>query len=256
MATFGEIMRTIGRAAATAGAFIGRKAAEGYRFVDPDLRRHIFQTPLLAHTLFISTEEELEPQEPDGHPPLVFVHGLGGNRGNFFLMSKYLAFYGRKRSYKIHFKYGLSIEEMAAELTGFVEKVKEITGSDKVDIVAHSLGGLVARLAICELGLDRSVSRFITLGTPHKGSFPARLAASQRIMDLRPESELIKRLERVGLPEGVRCFSLWSKSDLLVLPPESAILEGSEAIEAKNFTHYSYLLDPSCWASVAALLKA
>lgn len=256
MADFNEIMTTIGRATATAGSFIGRKVSEGYKFVDPDLRRHIFQSPLLIHTLFVPRTEKMAAREPDGYPPLIFVHGMGGNRGNFYLMSKYLAYHGRKRSYMIHFPGGLSIEEMASHLAAFVGKVTEVTGEPKVDIIAHSLGGLVVRLAMAESAdMGNSVCNFITLGTPHKGTFPARFATAQKLMDLRPGSDLITRLEKAGLPDKIRCVSFWSKSDLLVLPPESAMLDGSEQIEAEGFTHYSYLLSPSSWINVARALE-
>ena len=40
----------------------------------------------------------------------------------------------------------------------------------KVDIVAHSMGGLVARSALENYGKDDLVQNLITLGTPHKGS--------------------------------------------------------------------------------------
>lgn len=40
----------------------------------------------------------------------------------------------------------------------------------KVDIVAHSMGGLVARSALENFGKDDLVQNLITLGTPHKGS--------------------------------------------------------------------------------------
>lgn len=253
---FRDIIGAIGRYGATAGSFIGRKLSEGYKFVDPDLRRHIFQTPLLIHTLLISRQEKMVAQEPDGYPPLVFVHGMGGNRGNFYLLAKYLSIQGRKRSYKIHFPNSLSIEEMARLLASFVEKVKELNNEEKVDIVAHSLGGLVARLAMADLNLGDSVNTFITLGTPHKGTFPARFATAQKLMDLRPGSDLIKHLEKTGLPPGVRCVSFWSRSDLFILPPESAALEKSEQIEATGFTHYSYLLDPASWANVAQALMS
>jgi pimeloyl-ACP methyl ester carboxylesterase len=38
-----------------------------------------------------------------------------------------------------------------------------------LDIIAHSMGGLVARSAIEEHGLDTHINRLITLGTPHDG---------------------------------------------------------------------------------------
>jgi len=50
-----------------------------------------------------------------------------------------------------------------------IEEVKQTTGSDKVDVIAHSMGGLIAKLYIKKYG-QNSVDKFIDIGTPHLGS--------------------------------------------------------------------------------------
>lgn len=51
-----------------------------------------------------------------------------------------------------------------------IESIKEQTGSAKVDIIAHSMGGLVARNYIADLAKAQNVRKLFTLGTPHLGS--------------------------------------------------------------------------------------
>lgn len=51
-----------------------------------------------------------------------------------------------------------------------INQIKEQTGSQKVDIVAHSMGGLVARNYISDTNRAGNVRKLITLGTPHLGS--------------------------------------------------------------------------------------
>ena len=51
-----------------------------------------------------------------------------------------------------------------------VEDIKTQTGAEKVDIVTHSMGGLVARNYISNPDKANKVSKLITLGTPHLGS--------------------------------------------------------------------------------------
>ncbi len=250
-----QTLQTIGRAAATAGVFVGRKIAQGYNSIDPDVVRHLAQVPLLSYSLFISRRDPIEAGEPDGHPPLIFVHGLGGNRGNFWPMALFMRFSGRKRSYKIHFDGSQSFDDMAAALARFVRDVQEATGESTVEVVAHSMGGLIARLAIVDYDLGDAVRTLITLGTPHKGTFPARFANTDHTRLLRPESELIRHLEAHPLPAHIRTVCFWSKNDLLVLPAESGVLDGAEAVELTPFTHYSYLLDPKGWSSVAHALQ-
>jgi len=58
----------------------------------------------------------------------------------------------------------------AGELKNKIAVVKEITGSNKVDLVAHSMGGLVARSYIQGSDYQNDVDQLIFLGTPHLGA--------------------------------------------------------------------------------------
>lgn len=255
MANAREIAGRIGIEIVNVASTTAKKIAEIYRAVDPDVMRHVVQLPLLSYTLFVSRRQDIEFLPSDGFLPLIFVHGLGGDRGNFLPMAVYLSFRGRKRSYRIHFEKGQSIPNMADALIRFIKDVKEITKEEQVEIVAHSLGGIVARLALTDEDVKNSVKTLITLGSPHKGTYAARYANTPVLRDIRPDSELIKRLNETPLPKGMRLFSLWSKNDLLVLPPQSAIRDGGTAIDMTPFTHYSYLISPKCWRTVAKALE-
>lgn len=59
-----------------------------------------------------------------------------------------------------------SVRERAAALTAFVEQL----AAPRVNIVAHSMGGIDARFAIAELGLAPKVAALVTVGTPHRGT--------------------------------------------------------------------------------------
>jgi len=43
---------------------------------------------------------------------------------------------------------------------------------------------------------------------------------------------------------------------MMILPPESAALEGADQLEVTPFTHYSYLIDPRSWVLVRNELEA
>jgi pimeloyl-ACP methyl ester carboxylesterase len=59
--------------------------------------------------------------------------------------------------------------ESAARLRDYVESEKVLAGR-KINIVAHSMGGLVTRIYVQQLGGAGRVNRVVTLGTPHLGS--------------------------------------------------------------------------------------
>ncbi len=105
--------------------------------------------------------------------PIVMVHGI------FFRDWQYMNYWGRVPATLIRngatVFYGnqqsaKSIPESAAELKEQIERVLAETGAEKVNIIAHSKGGLDSRYAISSLGLGDRVATLTTINTPHGGS--------------------------------------------------------------------------------------
>ena len=71
-----------------------------------------------------------------------------------------------------------TIAQNAEELARYIAGVKRATGAQMVDLVAHSMGGLISRYYIDRLMKDRDVAQLIMLGTPHGGTTCASLPAS------------------------------------------------------------------------------
>jgi triacylglycerol lipase len=67
-----------------------------------------------------------------------------------------------------------SVAERAQQLAAMVSALD----ANKVNLVAHSLGGLDARYAISRLGLGPRVASLTTIGTPHHGTPIADLGTS------------------------------------------------------------------------------
>ena len=63
-----------------------------------------------------------------------------------------------------------TIAENASELASYIKGIKILTGAEKVDLVAHSMGGLVSRYYIDKLMQESDVAQLIMLGTPQGGS--------------------------------------------------------------------------------------
>ena len=66
-------------------------------------------------------------------------------------------------------------------------------------------------------------------------TYSARYAGTKLTKGLRPDSEFIKKINRRKLPRGIRVVTFWSKNDLMILPPESAILEGAEQVDVTRW---------------------
>ena len=93
-------------------------------------------------------------------------------------------------------------------------------------LVAHSLGGLVARYYVQRLGGDARVHTLVTLGTPHSGTQAARLGPPYAVLgQLRPGSELLTELAEASPGCRTRVVCVWSDLDQMVVPQHNARME-------------------------------
>lgn len=118
--------------------------------------------------------------------PLVLVHGV------FFRDNKLFNYWGRiPRTLKLHgatIYYGehqsaLTVKESARELASRIKLIVDRSGCEKVNIIAHSKGGLDCRYAISEFGLASYVASITTVNTPHRGCLFA-----EQLLQAIPES--------------------------------------------------------------------
>jgi len=104
--------------------------------------------------------------------PILLVHGV------FFRDFRYLNYWGRipkelKRNGAVVY-YGqqqsaASVEDSGRELAERIRKILDETGCGKVNIIAHSKGGLDSRAAIAHAGMAPYVATLTTINTPHRG---------------------------------------------------------------------------------------
>lgn len=104
--------------------------------------------------------------------PILFVHGV------FFRDSKALNYWGRipkelekngAACYYGEHQSALSIKDGGEEIAKKVKEITEKTGCGKVNIIAHSKGGLDCRYAIENCGIAPLVASLTTINTPHRG---------------------------------------------------------------------------------------
>jgi pimeloyl-ACP methyl ester carboxylesterase len=71
-----------------------------------------------------------------------------------------------------------SLTQNAAILAEYIDGVRRLTGAERVDVVAHSMGGLITRQYLDRFAAEGSVAQLLTLGTPMAGTDCAVLPAS------------------------------------------------------------------------------
>lgn len=173
--------------------------------------------------------------------PILLVHGV------FFRDSRLLNYWGRipkelkengATVYYGEHQSAASVADSAAELAKRIRRLIDDTGCEKVNIIAHSKGGLDCRYALSELGIAPLVASLTTINTPHRGclfvdcllkhvpeAIKQKIADTynktlQKLGDENPDfiaavTDLTadacqKRNKRLMVPEGVYCQSIGS----------------------------------------------
>lgn len=182
---------------------------------------------------------------------VVLVHGYLCNPGVFLPMSAYLRHRGIGQIIPYAYPSTQGVERGAMGLRTFL---KEHVRGGEIDLVCHSLGGLVARSYLQELGGARRVDRCITLGTPHFGTYNAYWLASRVGREMRPGSTLLRRLAESSAASGdVRFLSVIAGSDNLVIPRVFARHE--QEICVPDLGHMAMLFSPTVWRMVCGYLQ-
>lgn len=173
--------------------------------------------------------------------PILMVHGV------FFRDSNKLNYWGRipgelerngARLFYGEHQSALSVEESGAELAARVKQICESYGCAKLNVIAHSKGGLDMRYALSHMKIAPYIASLTTINTPHRGcgfadyllnKIPVKVqnkvaatynAAARKLGDSTPDfmkavkdltaSACIKREAECTMPEGIYCQSFGS----------------------------------------------
>ena len=213
-------------------------------------------TSWLAHGLlygFGYLPSRHQPERSRDIRTLVLIHGLGSNRSAFFPLQAYLwRVGGHDRQYSYNYRAGSgSVEALALDLK---RRLKREVQGGRIDIVAHSMGGLIARTWLQALGGHRRVDRLVTLATPHAGTHSSIYLPTRISSQLRPESPLLRFLDTLPPPAGVRCTSIAAGRDLVVVPGPSAVAPFGETEHFDDLGHLDLLLSPRVFRSIRSAL--
>jgi triacylglycerol lipase len=158
--------------------------------------------------------------------PILLVHGLVDNRSVFTLLRRRL----RRRGFGrvVSMNYSPLTDDVRTAATLFAERVEELcdeTGYERIHVVGHSLGGLIARYYVQCLDGDSRVHTLVTLGSPHCGTLAARLVPHPLIRQLRPGSPIIAELDRPAPDCRTRFVAFYTDLDHLIMPAGNARID-------------------------------
>jgi pimeloyl-ACP methyl ester carboxylesterase len=166
--------------------------------------------------------------------PILLVHGLVDNRSIFAFLRRAL----RRRGFGrvIALNYSLLTDDIRSAARRLAEVVEELcsdTGYERIHVVGHSMGGLLARYYVQRLGGDDRVHTLVTLGTPHAGTGWARVVPHRLFRQLCPGSDVVAELAAPAPGCRTRFVAIWSDLDQLMLPRSAALIEHAD-LRARN----------------------
>ncbi len=185
--------------------------------------------------------------------PVLLVHGYSLNRACWTFFQTYLHTRGWEWVWAINHRPRSSpIPVYAKRLGRAIERLREETGAEQVDLVCHSMGGVVAAYALKEFGYAPHVRRLITLGTPWSGTKTHIFGWLREAADMAEDSEVIAALSDF---EG-DTVAIWSRHDHLMFPLASAAPDHAHTIELKHLGHLEMLTSARVFRVVADALQS
>lgn len=193
---------------------------------------------------------------PDPQPPIILLHGLFQNRSCMYWLRFRLKRAGFKNVITINTPPWRDLETLTETLSRTIDEVSIAHNVEKVHLVGHSMGGIIARNYIQRRGGAPRVACCITLAAPHSGSKLAPFALSPLGKAVLPGSDFLSQLNAVDKPPETRLVAVYTRHDNIVLPATNAKLAAAnENIELEGMGHSSLLFHPRVIETVIEQLK-
>lgn len=166
--------------------------------------------------------------------PIILIHGVVDNRSMFTMLKRRLRRRGFGRIITLNYSpLTDDVRVVAGRLAALVERVCAETDYERVHVIGHSMGGLVARYYVQRMGGDARVHTLVTLGTPHEGTAPAHLVPHPVARQMRRESDIVTELASPAPGCRTRFVAIWSDLDQMIIPKTNARLEHPD-LNARN----------------------
>jgi triacylglycerol esterase/lipase EstA (alpha/beta hydrolase family) len=127
----------------------------------------------------------------------------------------------------------------------------------RVDVVAHSLGGVVLRAAALSDDVGAALGNVVTLGSPHRGAALALLWGGAGLAPMRPGSAFLEGLARCDrLVDSANVTAIATSDDAIVFPIDLAYYAGALNVTIENVGHHGLLFSQRVYDLVRENLDA
>ncbi|MBE9126204.1 MULTISPECIES: esterase/lipase family protein [unclassified Coleofasciculus] len=188
--------------------------------------------------------------------PVLLIHGIIRTSSVFRKMNPYL----RQRGWSIYTldlkpnNATLGLDQMAAQVADYVNRT--FAPNQPIDLVGLSMGGLVTRYYVQRLGGIDRVQRYITISSPHHGTWLAYLWNRRACLQMRPDSAFLKDLNRDSKMLGrLKFTSIWTPWDFIIVPAHSSQMPVGRNVKVPVVAHASMVINSQSLQVVASALS-
>ncbi|MBE9177403.1 triacylglycerol lipase [Oculatella sp. LEGE 06141] len=188
--------------------------------------------------------------------PVLLIHGIDDTNAIFCNMSLHLKALGWPVYHLDLFPNdgAIGIDEMAGQIAEYVDRT--FAAEQPIDLVGFSMGGLVSRYYVQRLGGIDRVQRFITISSPHQGTWLAYFRFNVGCNQMRCGSAFLNDLNRdVSMLEQINFTSIWTPMDLMIFPAHSSRMPVGQEIIVQVPLHSWMVSNANCWKAVVTALS-
>lgn len=194
------------------------------------------------------------PAEVTG-PPVLCLHGITQTGSNLWGIRRALERRGRPTRALSLGRIPRARRRLAERVAPVIRDLAARSATGRIDVVAHSLGGVVLRLVLADRpDLAALVGRVVTLGSPHRGTASIRgMPLGRAVHRLGRRSDLLR-----GLPSipADHVTTIAGVPDLIVYPASTCHLPGAHSVDLVGVGHAGLLTRPDAIAAVLSALGA
>lgn len=189
--------------------------------------------------------------------PVLLIHGIWDTTVIFNQLSPYLSQMGWS-VYSLDLipnDSSVGLDKLAKQVGDFADSV---FGTDRpFDLIGFSMGGIVSRYYVQRLGGINRVQRFVTISSPHHGTFTGYALPHEGCCQMRPENPFLQDLNRDAVETlgQINFTSIWTPFDLMIVPASSSKMPVGREVILPVLVHRWMVSDRRSLNAVAQALS-
>ncbi|MBI1295800.1 lipase [bacterium] len=187
--------------------------------------------------------------------PVVLVPGYNDDSTVFHHLTHYL----QRERFDVHALTlfpsdgTVPLDELALQVSAYVERT--FAAGTSVDFLGFSMGGIVLRYYLQRLGGLSRAEHFVTLGSPHRGTWMAYYVDVPGVRQMRPRSPfLVDLAQDEETLAKIKFTSIWTPLDLTIVPSNSSVLPVGRHLPLNLLYHRALISDERALRLVAQTL--